>query len=112
MLFQIFGVFSSMLWIFVTNTVSLLWFVYVTLATFVAILALPIYIKMYLLPSDTSITCKEQYVFSVSCCLAFCCIYHTTVSVVAMTCFNSPRQALDKHHRHIRQLPSFSDHFI
>jgi len=64
-LFQFFGVFSSMLWIFVTNIVSLLWFVYVTLATFVAILALPIYIKMYLLPSVTSITHKERYVLQI-----------------------------------------------
>jgi len=63
MLFHIFGVFSSMLWTFVTNIVSYLWFVYVTLTIFVAILALPIYIKLYLLPSDTSITHKERYVF-------------------------------------------------
>jgi len=63
MLFDIFGVFSSMLWICVTNIISFLWFVYVTLTIFVAILVLPIYVKMYLLHSATSIAHKERYVF-------------------------------------------------
>jgi len=51
-----------MLWIFVANIVSFLWCVYNTQTICVDILMLSIFIKMYLLRSDTSTTHKERYV--------------------------------------------------
>ena len=62
MFFKSFVVFSSMLWTFVANIVSLLLCVYKLLTIWMAILLLLIYIKIYKMLSDTSTTDKERYV--------------------------------------------------
>jgi hypothetical protein len=91
MLLQILDIFCGLLWTIVVNIVSFAWSVYITLTGLLALLWLPVYIKVYLLPGDTSTTNKTRY---------FCVQFHAvllSVAFITQQCQLLQLYSLDKH---------------